>query len=108
MLRISDSRIMQYAIKEQRAIVTINEFHFEKLARREVTHPGIVAIPSGGSRDEQFEYIMAAAEWARAHPDAMAALSDSIVSVDDERNVLSRIVCATPAVMLQMPIKGRA
>ncbi len=64
MLGVADHVIWQYASAEARTIVTINKAHFVRLAKLSILHPGILAIPSGGTRNEQFEYILAALTWA--------------------------------------------
>ena len=48
------------ALAETRTIVTINAKDFRKLAERSDAHAGIVVIPSGGSPNAQFDFIMAA------------------------------------------------
>jgi len=59
MLRISDYKVLAFADKDGRVIATIDEFDFEKLLVKRKTHNGVVAIPGGGTRDEQFNFIMA-------------------------------------------------
>jgi predicted nuclease of predicted toxin-antitoxin system len=59
-LRISDHRLFANAIEEGRAVATINRADFERLARRSETHPGIIVIPSGGTRSMQYDYVMRA------------------------------------------------
>src|SRR5262249_34443776 len=84
MLKTSDNTVLQFAQKENRAVATINEFHFEKLVMKMASHCGVAVIPSGGSRDEQFEYIMAIAKFWLASQNAMLAARNSITSVDEE------------------------
>src|SRR5579864_8753144 len=79
LLRASDPRVFQFAVKEGRAVVTINEADFEKMVERMATHPGVVVIPSGGSRDEQFDFIKLAAEWMKSYPNPMLAIRDQMV-----------------------------
>jgi predicted nuclease of predicted toxin-antitoxin system len=90
MLRASDHKVLELAQKEVRAIATINEYHFERLVMRMASHCGIAVIPSGGSRDEQFEYILAIAKFWLASQNAMAAAKNSVTSVDEELQVKSR------------------
>jgi hypothetical protein len=50
--------------REVRTVVTINKMLFMHLAKLSIAHPGILVIPSGGTREEQFAYVMAAITWA--------------------------------------------
>jgi hypothetical protein len=36
---------------------------FRKLAKNSQDHPGVIVLPSGGSPDAQFGFIMAAVTW---------------------------------------------
>jgi predicted nuclease of predicted toxin-antitoxin system len=83
-LRISDHRLFNLAITENRIVATINEADFHKLAARMKDHPGVAVIPSGGSREEQLEYLLAIAGFLRTGPDAMAAAHNRFVSVNEE------------------------
>ncbi|MGJ4883812.1 DUF5615 family PIN-like protein [Bradyrhizobium sp. HKCCYLRH3097] len=94
MLRAKDHEVFAFAAKENRAVTTINESDFEKLIARMKTHPGVISIPSGGSRDEQFDYIMAAVNQLRAMGNAMAAAQDHVVAVDEHLKVARRMVRA--------------
>jgi predicted nuclease of predicted toxin-antitoxin system len=64
MLGVADHTLWAYANAEGRTIVTINKVHFVRLAKLSILHPGVLVIPSGGTRDEQFDYVMAAIIWA--------------------------------------------
>ena len=64
MLGVDDHVLWEYASSEGRTVVTINKAHFVRLARLSVLHPGLVIIPSGGNRDEQFEYLITSITWA--------------------------------------------
>lgn len=64
MLGFADHTLWEYANTEGRIIVTINKGHFMRLAKLSILHPGILVIPSGGTRDEQFDYVMTAVTWA--------------------------------------------
>lgn len=97
MLRARDNRIFDFARREQRALVTIDQSDFTKLAERHPSHPGVIVMPSGGGRDEQFDYTMAVCDWARNQGAAMMVLRDRITSVDEEMNIISRLACAEPA-----------
>lgn len=94
MLRAKDHQVFAFAAKEDRAVATINESDFEKLVARMTTHPGVISIPSGGSRDEQFDYIMAAVNQLRSMGNAMAAAKDHVAAVDEDLKVTRRMVRA--------------
>ena len=59
LLRATDPVIWRYAKQDDRTLVTVNEGHFRRLASRDENHPGILLVPDGGTRDRQFEYVMA-------------------------------------------------
>ena len=82
---------MTIAAREGRAVTTINFADFEKLALSRKTHPGIIIIPSGGTREEQFTYIVAAADHLRQFPNAMAAACDHIIAVNENMVVSKRL-----------------
>lgn len=109
MLRASDQKVLQLAQKESRAVATINECHFERLVAKMASHCGIAVIPSGGSRDEQFEYILAIAKFWLASQNAMAAAGNSITSVDEELQVTLRFAhLAQPSSVIRIGIKPPA
>jgi predicted nuclease of predicted toxin-antitoxin system len=89
LLQAEDHVLWRYAGAEARAIVTINKSHFIRLAKNSIVHPGVVAIPSGGNRDEQFNYIMTAAMWAQSanYPGSAFANRFVEVSVTLELNI---------------------
>jgi predicted nuclease of predicted toxin-antitoxin system len=90
MLRAPDHKVLQFAQKENRAVATVNEYDFQQLVMKMASHCGIAVIPSGGSRDEQFEYVMAVAKFWIASQNAMAAARNSITVVDEQLRVTSR------------------
>jgi predicted nuclease of predicted toxin-antitoxin system len=92
----SDHRVLQFAQTEHRAVATVDAYDFAKLVMKLVTHDGIIAIPSGGTRDDQYDYIMALATFLRAAPVAMDAVKNRIVSMDDGGQINSRIAHAAP------------
>jgi predicted nuclease of predicted toxin-antitoxin system len=103
MLRATDYKIVQLAQNEDRAVATINEWHFERLVMKMARHCGIAVIPSGGSRDEQFEYVMAIAKFWLASQNAMVAARNSITAVDEDMRVTSRFVYqAQPASVVRI------
>jgi predicted nuclease of predicted toxin-antitoxin system len=94
LLQIQDHRVLTIATKEGRALTTINLADFEKLAAKRKTHPGIISIPSGGTRERQFTYIVTAADYLRQFPNPMSAARDSIIAVNEDLQISQRIVCA--------------
>ena len=76
------------------AVATINEADFEKLVKRKPTHPGVVVVPSGGSREEQYEYLTTIADFLRTAPNAMEAAKNHIICVNEEMTVTARLACA--------------
>jgi predicted nuclease of predicted toxin-antitoxin system len=93
-LRISDHRLFNLAISENRIVATINEADFHKLAVRVKDHPGVAIIPSGGSREEQLEYLLAIIGFLRTGPDVMEAAHNRIVTVNEALQVSSRLAHA--------------
>jgi len=55
-----DHVVWRRAIDDARVLVTINERDFVKLAGREELHGGLVTLPFGTTRDEQFALIVRA------------------------------------------------
>ncbi len=93
-LRWPDYRVLQFAASENRAVATINEADFEKLVKRKPTHPGVVVVPSGGSREEQYEYLTTIADFLRTAPNAMEAAKNHIICVNEEMTVTARLACS--------------
>lgn len=98
-LRRSDYELLKYADDQSRAIATINQVDFTSLVIGRPCHNGIAVIPSGGSRDEQLEYLLVLAAYLRTTPPAMDGLKNRIVRVDKNKIVTSRWACST-----EMPI----
>lgn len=97
-LQIADHAVLSYAEADGRVVATINEVDFEKLLLKKKTHGGVVTIPSGGTRDEQLQYILAAATHLRQSPSAMQAVRDCIIAVNEELQVSRRWICAPSVV----------
>jgi predicted nuclease of predicted toxin-antitoxin system len=95
-LRAPDYRILAFAVRENRAVVTIDVADFEKLVGKKQQHSGILVIPSGRSRDEQYGYVLAIVTFLRKAPSAMNAARNHIVSLDENLAVTARLVCASP------------
>jgi predicted nuclease of predicted toxin-antitoxin system len=81
LLGVEDHAIWARAILEARTVVTINLVDFRRFALRAETHPGILAIPSGGSRDEQMNYVMTAVKWALTNNGNASAFTNHCVEV---------------------------
>lgn len=90
--RSGDHSIFARAIEEDRAVVTINDAHFRKLAARAEKHPGVIVIPSGGNRDEQFDWVMKAIEWAVAENAVLPHFKNRIVYVAEDGTVTAETV----------------
>jgi predicted nuclease of predicted toxin-antitoxin system len=63
LLGAADHEIWKFARQEVRTVVTINGRDFRRLARNSEDHPGVIVVPSGGSPEAQFKFIMAAVMW---------------------------------------------
>jgi predicted nuclease of predicted toxin-antitoxin system len=63
-LGVEDHVIWAHAMEQARTVVTMDIADFRRLALRERSHPGILTIPSGGSRAEQLDHVMTAITWA--------------------------------------------
>jgi hypothetical protein len=61
--------------------VTINRLDFRRLAQLSILHPGVIIIPSGGGRNEQFDYIMTSVNWAVSLNYPMSAFANRYVEV---------------------------
>jgi hypothetical protein len=81
MLGVADYTVWAYANREARTVVTINKVHFMHLAKLSIAQPGILAIPSGGTRQEQFDYVMAAITWAASTNYPGSAFANRCVEV---------------------------
>jgi predicted nuclease of predicted toxin-antitoxin system len=106
-LRIGDHEVLAFAQTENRAVATINECDFEKLIAGMDTHAGVISIPSGGSRQEQFEYIMAAVKQLRLTGNAMAAAKDGLIVVDEDMKVVGRKVVKKPATSVVALVRAK-
>jgi predicted nuclease of predicted toxin-antitoxin system len=82
LLAATDYTVWTRAQSEERALVTINESDFEKLARKSKRHHGLISIPGGGTREKQFEYVSAASLWARSKSAILPNFKDTFVVVD--------------------------
>ena len=72
---------------ETRIIDTINAKDFRKLAQRSQAHPGIVVIPSGGSPNAQFNFIMSAVRWVSS-ANSTAGFSNRYLEVGENGEII--------------------
>jgi predicted nuclease of predicted toxin-antitoxin system len=107
-LRVTDHQVLAFAQKENRAVATINLYDFEKLIAGMETHAGVISFPSGGSRDEQFDYIMAAVQQLRATGSAMRAAKDGLIAVSEDFKVTRRTVVKAKAPVISLVAKPSA
>ncbi|MBV9567236.1 MAG: DUF5615 family PIN-like protein [Hyphomicrobiales bacterium] len=66
MLRRPDHEVWSLAQQEKRALATINKGDVEALAEVDPCHCGLILIPSGGTRNEQLNYITAAINFVKS------------------------------------------
>jgi hypothetical protein len=57
-------------------------------------HPGVIVIPSGGPRDEQYRCVAAVASFLRWSSDPMERTRNHIFSIDENLSVKARHVPA--------------
>ena len=86
MLSATDPTVWRFAQREQRAVVTANGRDFIRLAS-ETRHAGLVVIPNGGTRDEQFSYIKAAWTHVWGYSGFAASFENRITTVSENRSV---------------------
>jgi predicted nuclease of predicted toxin-antitoxin system len=87
LLGAPDHALWKLAMDETRTIVTINAKDFRKLAQRTRVHPGIVVIPSGGSPDAQFNFIMSAVKWVST-TNSPAGFSNRYLEVGENSEII--------------------
>ena len=104
LLQIADHRVLAIAAKEGRAVTTINFADFEKLALKRKSHPGIILIPSGGTREQQFTYILTAADYLRQSTNPMAMARDHIIVVSENLSISTRLAVMPSADAPQLAI----
>lgn len=108
MLQATDPQVWRLAQLEERAVVTINRRDFLKLAAQSERHHGLVVIPSGGTRGEQFAYISGAIDWASAANSIGPNFVNLFVEVDESGNALGQFLHAAPigAQATVVPLRG--
>ena len=87
LLGAGDHVIWARAMEQVRTVVTIDLDDFICFALREKTHPGILAIPSGGSREEQLNYVMTAVTLASASGPTARLFTNQCVEVSPTGDV---------------------
>jgi predicted nuclease of predicted toxin-antitoxin system len=83
-LRLEDHEVWELALTEARTVVTINARHFRRLASITAWHPGVLVIPSGGTRTEQYSYITSAVDWVTAAFPDMPGFTNYFVEVFED------------------------
>ena len=87
LLGAPDHELWKLAMAETRTIVTINAKDFRKLAQQSRAHPGIVVIPSGGSPDAQFNFIMSAVRWVST-ANSTTGFANRYLEVDENGEIV--------------------
>jgi predicted nuclease of predicted toxin-antitoxin system len=87
LLQIPDREVWKYALAEDRTVVTINGRDFHKLAAATLQHPGVVVLPGGGSRLEQFGFIVDAVTWIAATFPLMPSFANYFVDVLEDGTI---------------------
>jgi predicted nuclease of predicted toxin-antitoxin system len=87
LLQIPDHEVWRYALAEDRTVITINGRDFRKLAATALQHPGIVVLPGGGSRLEQFSHIIDAVAWIAATFPLMPTFANYFVDVWEDGTI---------------------
>ena len=82
MLSATDIQVWRRAQEEARALVTINESDFERIAREADEHHGLITIAGGGSREQQLQYVTLATLWASGKNAILPNFRNWFVSVD--------------------------
>lgn len=87
LLQATDHTVWNLAQSEERTVVTVNGKDFIRLASREAVHYGIVIIPNGSSRDEQFSYVMNVTNNATARDVFAPTFKFSVVTVSEDMSL---------------------
>jgi hypothetical protein len=66
MLMRPDHEVWNLAQQEERALATINKGDFEAFADVDPYHHGLILIPSGGTRNEQLNYVTSAINFVKS------------------------------------------
>jgi predicted nuclease of predicted toxin-antitoxin system len=66
MLMRLDQEVWNLAQQEERALATINKGDFEAFADVDPYHHGLILIPSGGTRNEQLNYVTSAINFVKS------------------------------------------
>jgi predicted nuclease of predicted toxin-antitoxin system len=83
MLQAPDHAVWKYACHEDRTVVTVNGGDFIRLAKRSETHPSLLILPGGSTRDEQFDHIIRAVDWLVYKFSFMPTFRNYVVEIDD-------------------------
>jgi predicted nuclease of predicted toxin-antitoxin system len=95
-LQAADHEVWNLALAEDRTIVTMNGRHFRRLATMAPRHPGILVLPSGGSRDEQFGHVTTAIDWITEKFPMMPTFANYFIEVDESGQIVGAEIFASP------------
>jgi predicted nuclease of predicted toxin-antitoxin system len=98
-LQLPDHAVWQLAATEGRAVVTTNGKHFLRLATAATHHSGVVVLPGGCTRAEQFGYVVAAVEWVTDRFPFMPTFANYFVEIEEGCVIVGREVFAAPEPM---------
>ena len=97
-LQAADHEVWDLAMAEDRTVVTMNGRHFRKLAMMAPRHPGVLVLPSGGSRAEQFDYVTTAIDWITLKFPIMPTFANYFVEVDEAGQIVGTEIYSSPLI----------
>lgn len=106
LLGVSDAKLWMIAQAQERAIVTINADDFWRLSSNCHPHYGVVVIPSGGTRNTQFDYVMSGVRWAANGHAILPPLKGQFIEVRDDFLISVRGVPSSASNHLIQETKG--
>jgi predicted nuclease of predicted toxin-antitoxin system len=95
-LQLPDHAVWQLAATEGRAVVTTNGKHFLRLASTAKHHSGVIVLPGGCTRAEQFGYVIAAVEWITDRFPFMPTFANYYTEIEDGCVIIGRELIASP------------
>jgi len=87
LLEVGDHTVWAIGQQEARSVVTINYGDFRRLAQRATGHAGLVIIPSGRTRDGQFNLIVSVIEFVRSENVESPSLAGRIFDVAEDGKI---------------------
>jgi predicted nuclease of predicted toxin-antitoxin system len=100
-LEATDHDVWALAMAEERTLVSMNGRHFRRLAEVEYRHPGVLILPSGRSRDEQFIQITSATAWIQTKFPMMPTFANYYVEVTERGDLIGTELFANPLLAVQ-------